>query len=57
MASPTNKRKKIRKAKGTAQGSRRKKEIRRQERLKLAEVGKKLGLPTKGMLATLPTAE
>ena len=44
MASPTRKRKKIKKAKDTAQGSRRKKEIRADNRNRIAQVAKQLGL-------------
>jgi hypothetical protein len=52
MASPTRKIKKIRKAKVTAQGARRKRAIRHDRRVKLAELAKKLGLDVPGALAT-----
>lgn len=51
MASPTRKRKKIKKAKMTAQGSRRKKEIRADNRAKIAEVARLLGLDRPDALA------
>ena len=50
MASPTRKIKKIRKAKITAQGARRKRAIRHDRSVKLAELAKKLGLDVPGAL-------
>jgi hypothetical protein len=56
MASATRKVKRIRKNKETASGSRRKREIRRAERAKLAAVAKEIGLSTAGQLGQLPKA-
>ncbi len=52
MASPTRKVKRIRNRKDTANGARRKYEIRRDARAKAAEVARRLGLAEKGQLAT-----
>ncbi|MBL6975496.1 MAG: hypothetical protein ISR64_07185 [Deltaproteobacteria bacterium] len=44
MASPTRKAKSKRKAKEAAMGSRRKRDIRRADKVKIEELGRKLGI-------------
>ena len=50
MASPTVKMDRRRNRKKTAQGSRRKREIRRDERAKLAKIATEIGLSAAGQL-------
>jgi hypothetical protein len=52
MASATQKVRKIRSAKKVSQGARRKREIRRDARIKAAQVAEMLGLSTAGQLAS-----
>ncbi len=52
MASATQKVRRIRDKKKVAAGSRRKREIRRDERVKAAKVALTLGLATPGLLAS-----
>ncbi len=53
MPSPTKKRKLIRKRKNTASGARRKREIRRDYRAKVMELGRKMGLDNPEALANV----
>jgi hypothetical protein len=55
MASATLKVKKIRGRKETSSGARRKREIRRDLRLKLVEVAKAIGLDVPGQLDAAPS--
>ena len=50
MASPTQKIERRRTRKKTAAGSRRKRDIRRDERIKLAAIAKEIGLAASGQL-------
>ena len=57
MASATQKVRKIRANKKTSQGARRKREIRRDSRIKAAQLAEVLGLSSVGLLASEPAPQ